>query len=477
MTSLHELTAVEQCSALADRTIGAVELAEHYLERIDRLGGPLGAFVLTTPELALREAAAADRLLAEGPRPDRPLLGLPIAFKDLQPIAGVPVTNGSTAIPAHTAEIDAAAVGLIRAAGAVTLGTTHAPEFGIPCYTDTAVVGRAAVTPYDPHRSASGSSGGAASAVAAGLMPVGHGSDGAGSVRTPAAVCGLVGIKPGRGVVSAAPSHSFFAFSTDGPLARTIADAALLLDVMAVEHATGLHEVPQRAGRSFLAATVRPPRRPLRVAVWTDSGLDEPHPETVLAVGRAAALLEELGHEIVELGNPAPWDASSADSLFDYIAGVVSSMLVGLPQSAAAALQEDTRWMRERGDRLSAADFVRSTTTLAALSSRLIAGLAPFDLALTPVSSGPAVPLGHFHASGSEPAALRMLRWSAYTPLQNTSGLPAVSLPSHVTPDGLPIGVQLTGARHGDEQLLLGLAARLEEAIGWSERHPPQWWD
>lgn len=133
--------------------------------------------------------------------------------------------------------------------------------------------------------------------------------------------------------------------------------------------------------------------------------------------------------------------------------------------------------MRERGDRLTAAEFVRSTATLAAVSSRLIAGLAPFDLALTPVSSGPAVPLGHFHASDSEPAALRMLQWSAYTPLQNTTGLPAVALPSHITPDGLPIGVQLTGARLGDERVLIGLAARLEEAIGWPERHPPQWWE
>ncbi|MER5627025.1 amidase [Streptosporangium sp. NPDC002544] len=475
MTALHELTAVEQCAALADRTISAVELAEHYLDRIDRLAGPLGAFVVTTPELALREAAEADRLLADGPRPDRPLLGLPIAFKDLQPIAGVPVTNGSMAIPTQTADIDAAAVGLIRAAGSVTLGTTHAPEFGIPCYTETAVVGRAAVTPYDLGRSASGSSGGAASAVAAGLVPVGHGSDGAGSIRTPAAVCGLVGIKPGRGVVSAAPAHSFFAFSTDGPLARTVADAALLLDVMAVEHTTGLHEVPQRAGRSFLAATAQPPRRSLRVAVWTDSGLDEPHPETVLAVERTAALLDELGHELIEVANPAPWDPSGVDALFDYIAGVVSSMLTGLPPSATSALQEDTRWMLERGDRLSAADFVRSITALAALSSSLIAGLRPFDLALTPVSNGPAVPLGYFHTGGSEPAVLRMLRWSAYTPLQNTSGLSAVSLPIHVTPDGLPVGVQLTGARHGDERLLLGLAARLEEAIGWPERHPPQW--
>ncbi len=476
MTALHELTAIEQCSALVARTIGAVELAEHYLDRIDRLAGPLGAFVVTTSELALREAAAADRLLSDGSRPDRTLLGLPIAFKDLQPIAGVPVTNGSTAIPRHTAEIDAAAVGAIRVAGAVTLGTTHAPEFGIPCYTDTAVVGRAAVTPYDVERSASGSSGGTAGAVAAGLVPVGHGSDGAGSIRTPAAVCGLVGIKPGRGVVSAAPVHSFFAFTTDGPIARTVADAALLLDVMAVEHATGLHEVPQHAGRSFLAATRQAPHRRLRVAVWSDSGFGDPHSETVLAVGRAAALIEELGHEIVEVTNPAPWDAAGADALFDYIAGVVASMLAELPPAAAAALQEDTRWMRERGDRLTATDFVRSTATLAAISSRLIAGLAPFDLALTPVSSGPAVPLGHFHGSNSEPAALRMLQWSAYTPLQNTTGLPAVALPSHVTPDGLPIGVQLTGARLGDEPLLLGLAARLEEAIGWPQRHPPQWW-
>lgn len=473
MTSLHELTAVGQRKALSDRTISAVELTEHYLDRIDRLAVPLGAFVVTTADLALREAKEADRQLAQGPRPDLPLLGLPIAFKDLQAIAGVPVTNGSTALPASTADFDAAAVGRIRTAGAVTLGTTHAPELGIPCYTDSAVVGRAAVTPYDTDRSASGSSGGAASAVAAGLLPVGHGSDGAGSIRTPAAVCGLVGIKPSRGVVSSAPTSSFFAFSTDGPLARTVADAALLLDAMAVERPRGLYELPPRGESSFLKATAQPPRRRLRIAVWTHSGFGEPDPETARAVDATSELLEGLGHELVRVANPAPWDSTGIDAFFDYIGGIVSSLLSGLP--ALPGLQDDTRRMRERGDRLTAADFVRSTTFLAELSNRLIAGLAGFDLALTPVSSGPAVPLGYFRDGGAEPAALRMLRWSAYTPLQNTSGLPAISLPAHVTPSGLPIGVQLTGARVGDEPILLGLATQLEEAIGWPARHPPQW--
>lgn len=475
-TVLHDLTAVEQCEALRERSVSAVELTAHYLDRIDRLGERLGAFVVTTPELALSEAAEADRQFAQGLHP-RLLQGLPIGFKDLQPIAGVPVTNGSAVLPAVTATDDAAAVGLIRAAGAVMLGTTHAPELGIPCYTDTAVVGRPAVTPYDLGRSASGSSGGAAAAVAAGLMPVGHGSDGAGSIRTPAAVCGLVGVKPSRGVVSTTPSSSFFGFSTDGPLARNVADAALLLDAMAVRQPRGLYETAVRGDYSFRTESARPGGGRLKVAVWTESGFGAVDPENVAAVGRVARLLEDLGHEVVELPNPAPWDQSLGEAFFDYIGGVVSGILAGLPAEHAASLEQDTRWMKARGDRLAAADFVRSTTALAAFADRFLAGLATYDLAVTPVAAGAAVPIGSFHRSGDADAPQRMLEWSAYTPVQNLSGLPAISIPSHVTADGLPLGVQLTGGAIGVDALLLRVAAQLEEAIGWADRHPSIWSD
>lgn len=473
-TVLHELTAVEQCEALRDRSVSAVELTTHYLDRIDRLGERLGAFVVTTPELALREAAEADRQFARGLPAHLALQGLPMGFKDLQPIAGVPVTNGSAVLPAVTADEDAEAVGLIRAAGAVMLGTTHAPELGIPCYTDTTVVGRPAVTPYDLGRSASGSSGGAAAAVAAGLLPVGHGSDGAGSIRTPAAVCGLVGVKPSRGVVSTAPASSFFGFSTDGPLARTVEDAALLLDAMAVKGARSVHRHGERPS-SFLAASRRRPKRGLRIAVWTESGLGAVDQETAAAVDQVARLLEEHGHDIDVIPNPAPWEPPLVQAFFDYIGGVVSGLLVDLPEAQAHALEEDTRWMKKRGDLLGAGDFVRSTTALATFADRFVAGLEPYDLAVSPVSAGVAVPLGSFHRGASEEAPYRMLEWSAYTPLQNMSGLPAISIPSTLTPVGLPLGVQLTGTAIGSDPLLLSVAAQLQEQIAWVDVHPPTW--
>jgi amidase len=403
------------------------------------------------------------------------LLGLPIAFKDLQPVAGVPVTYGSAVLPPTIAEEDARAVGLIRAAGAVTLGTTQAPELGIPCYTDTAVVGRPAVTPYDTSRYASGSSGGAAAAVAAGLIPVGHGTDGAGSVRTPSAVCGLVGVKPSRGVVSTAPQETFLGFVTAGPLARTVADAALLLDAMADRTPTGIYGVSAAPTESFLDAAGHPPTRPLRLAFWTDSGLAEPDPEAVLAVGRVTALLAELGHSVLEITNPAPWDDTAAEALVDCVAGTTSAALAELPKSVASHLQDLTQWMLERGDRLSANDLLRSLTVLAELSAGLVAGIAGFDAVITPTATGPAVPVGHYHLEGVERVARRMLDWSAYTPLLNTSGLPAVSLPVHVTPEGLPVGVQIAASRHGDDQLLLSLGAQIESAVGWAGRHPAQW--
>jgi amidase len=274
MTAPHDLTALEQRDALRGGDISSKELTEHYLARIDRYDEQLGAFVEVTADLARIEAAKADDALHAGDH--SPLLGMPIAFKDLHFVAGVPITMGSTAIDPMVMPVDAWTVGLLRQAGSVTLGTTHAPEFGAPCYTHSDVVGRPAVTPYDTTRYAAGSSGGAAAAVAAGLLPAAHGSDGAGSIRLPAAACGLVGLKPTRGRVSTAPLPSFQSWTTEGPLTRTVADAGLLLDVMANPPASELHRRGRERDESFLDAALSPPPRHRKIAVWTDNGLVEP---------------------------------------------------------------------------------------------------------------------------------------------------------------------------------------------------------
>ena len=473
MSDLHELTASEQLRGLREGEHCSRDLTEHYLDRIDRLGADLGAFVTVTPELARAEAARADERLARGD--EAPLLGLPLGIKDLFATAGVRTTFGSAALAEHVPTEDTWTVGLLRKAGAVLVGKTNAPEFGPTCYTANDVTARPAVTPYDLTRYASGSSGGAAAAVAAGLLPVAHASDGAGSTRTPAATCHLVGVKPSRGLVSGAPASSFVSAGTEGPIARTVADAALMLDVMAQPWAGELHG--WRPSTSFGEAITRPPRDGLRVAVWTDTGLDGvvPHPEAVDAVTRTATLLRELGHDVQEVSLPAACDEHVVHALRTWFAssvGVIVETLV--PAARRHLLRPYTRHLVHEARQLSGADVVMTQAVLARYASSYLAALQQFDVTLTPTASGPPVRVGHYYANGVEGEADLMLAWSCYTPWVNLTGQPAVSLPSRLDADGLPYGVQLVGRQRHDAELL-ALAAQLEGAGLWTQVHPPCW--
>lgn len=470
MSALHDLTAREQRDALRAGEVDPVELVEHYLARIDKHDHELGAFVHVTRELALDEARAARQRLREGER--APVLGVPIAFKDLQPVAGVPITLGSRAFSA-VPPVDGPVVGLLRRAGATTLGTTHAPELGPTCFTRSEVVGRPAVTPYDTSRYASGSSGGAAAAVAAGLVPWAHGSDGAGSIRTPAAVCGLVGLKPSRGRLASGPGASFVSWSSEGVLTRTVEDAALALGLVAHPWDGDLYRLP----REGLDGALEQEPRPLRVLCFTDSGLDAPHPEVVRAVEDAAVLLGRLGHDVRHAANPVPWDEGlTAQLTVVYTAAVAAGGRRLGAGGKEHLLAPYTRWCMETSAAHDAVGFMDAQTGVASAAARSLAAVAGYDVVLSPVTAAPAVPVGWFEEDGvGEACADRMLRWSAYTPFANFTGQPAISLPLHVTPEGLPVGVQLTGARVGDDALLLQLAAQVERATPFSHRHPPQW--
>lgn len=473
MSDLHELSATEQLRALRTGEICSRDLTEHYLERIGRFDSELGAFVTVTRELACAEAARADERLARGER--SPLLGLPLGIKDLYATAGVRTTFGSAALADQVPTEDGWTVGRLRQAGAVVVGKTNAPEFGPTCYTENDVTARPAVTPYDLTRYASGSSGGAAAAVAAGLLPVAHAGDSAGSTRTPAATCHLVGVKPSRGLISAAPTTSFLSAGTEGPIARTVQDAALLLDVMAHPWAGDLYG--WRSPSSFVDAVQRPPTRPLKVAVWTDTGLDglDPHPQAALAADRTAALLRELGHDVRPIAVPAQCDESVREAFRAWFASTIATTVPMLvPAERRNVLRPYTRHLIDTGEALSAGDVVIAQSVLARYASTFLATLDDFDIAVTPTSSGPPVPVGHFSTRGVEGEADLMLAWSCYTPWVNLTGQPAVSLPSHLDSDGLPYGVQLVG-RHRHDAELLALAAQLEGADLWNDVHPPCW--
>jgi amidase len=472
--ALHDHTALELAALIRKRDLSPVELVEHYLDRVERLGDRLGAFITTTPVLAQERArGAADRLAGGGDASLPTLFGVPTAIKDLTPTAGVRTTMGSSVFAALVPETGNHVAGQIEAAGLVSLGKTNTPVFGAACYTANDLAPDAR-TPWDETRSASGSSGGAAAAVAAGLVPVAHGSDGTGSIRTPASVCGLVGFKPSRGVVSMAPA--FITMGTDGPLARTVADAAALLDVMAAPNPADLYDVARPADGYLVAASSPAPAR-LVVGRCVDPGTDTVvHADCLRAVDGAATVLSELGHEVIDIDNP--WREGSGpltEALVDVIAVSVAAGLRDLvPADAVPLLQPLTRWLIERGERLSAVDHGRAMQLVAAATSRALAALAGIDVVLTPTVAGPPPMLGQLRDPDPAREYVLMGEWSPFTPPANLTGQPAVNLPLHWNDAGLPIGVQLIGRRGRDGELL-ALAASIEEVHPWAARTPEAW--
>lgn len=470
MTQLHDLTALEQAAAVRSGEVSPTELVTHCLRRIEALDDGLGAFLTVTPERALAAAADAERRLrAGGELP--PLLGVPTAIKDLTSTAGVRTTFGSRVLADHVPTVDDAVVTRLAAAGTISVGKTNTPEFGFPGYTDNDLVGPARC-PWDPALLAGGSSGGAAVAVAAGLVPFAQGSDGGGSIRIPASVNGLVGLKPARGRVSNAPLGSeVTGLVTHGPLARTVRDAAAMLDAIAgPELGDPTWAAPLPAGESFLAAADRPPGR-LRVAVFTESPMADAalEPEIATALDDAARLLAELGHDVEEA--PAGLLGPEVLPAFERV-WALSGATLQVPDGRVGELRPLTRELRARGLALSARDALEALATLRSFARRFLRATAGYDVLLAPVTTMTARPVGWFDADGDGAADFaRNVRYAAFPALSNVTGQPAVSLPLHWTDGGLPVGTMLAG-RPADEATLISVSAQLEEARPWAGRHP-----
>ena len=460
---LHDLTALEQAAAIRRREVSSTELAGHYLGRTHALNDVVGAFTTITDELALAQAAAADLAVAEAADPrDLPVLhGVVVPVKDLNQVRGVRTRFGSAVVDIIS-EIDDDIVRHLRDGGTVMTGKTSTPEFGLPAYTESAVSAWSR-TPWDLSRSAGGSSGGAAAAVSAGLAPVAQGSDGGGSIRIPASVCGLVGIKPSRGLVSNGPApEAVGRLGVQGSLARTVADAAALLDVMVGPTALGTHlgavgidPAPLLVGR-------------YRQPVIADTEVDA---ECITAYEEASALLEALGHRIVDIDVPMPLSA------VPHFEDVWSALASGLPVAAEheESLQPLTRWLRERGRALTTEEVRAAVALMERYSDAALASTAHLDVILTPTLATLPAPVGGLR-DDDDPAAdfAAQKRFTPFTSPYNMTGQPAVSLPLHWTNDGLPVGVQLVG-RLLHETTLLSLAAQLERARPWAHRHPEVW--
>ena len=472
MADTHDLSALAQAAAVRSGELSPVELVTHYLARIDRLNTGLGAFITVTPEAALAQAqAAADLLAAPGGRDDLPpLFGVPTAIKDLTNTAGIRTTYGSLAFAANVPGADANSVTLLRRAGTISLGKTNTPEFGASCYTDNDVAGPAR-SPFDSRCNAGGSSGGSAAAVAAGLVPFAHGSDGGGSLRIPASVCGLVGIKPSRGRISNGAADGP-GLSIQGPLARTVSDAAAMLDALAVPMPGDPYWTPPLPpGETFLGYADREPAR-LRVGRYaTPANSTTPDPACVAAWDDAAALLASLGHDVEQI--ELPFTAEIVDS-FNTIWSV-KSLDHHLDAAAEAKLRPVTRAWRDYGRTMTGAAYSAAVNTMLLLARKSVEATAAYDIVLTPTLGLPPRPVEFFAEDGDIMGNLR--RQGSFTPftgVYNMTGQPAISLPLHWTADGVPIGVSLVG-RPAGEGPLISLCAQLEAARPWADRKPGCW--
>jgi amidase len=474
---LHDLSALECAAAIRDGSTSSVTLVESCIERIEKHTEMVGAFVSVLADTALADAARCDAAVAAARQAGElselpPLFGVPIAVKELTAVSGAPMTGGSAAMDPYVSELDENVVTAMRIGGMVVLGTTAASEFGLAAYTDPD--GRPPVcTPWDRTRSAGGSSGGSGAAVAMGLVPFAHGTDGGGSVRTPASVCGLVGLKPTRGRVSNGPLYSDGAgLAVHGILTRTVADAGAWLDAVAGPASDDTTWLPAPFQR-FIDAAREPPGGRLRLGRCTVPLLADVdvHPDVRAAVDDVCDLLGALGHDLVEVAPPFTPDAA-ADFETVWAAGAAA---IPIPADREDRLRPLTRWLRERGRRLSAVDYVEALGRLQAAGRRAVALAGHYDAIVVPTLAAPPVRL-HELRNDADPAAdfAAQERFNPFSAAYNLTGQPAITVPVAWDRTGLPIGVQLVG-RPGEETMLLGVAAALEEARPWTTRRPPAW--
>ena len=450
--------AAEQARLLADGAITAPTLLETYLDRIRRLNPVLRAYRVVLEESARAEAATAQRRLDAGER--LPLLGVLVAIKDDVDVAGEVTTMGTSAHgPAK--EHDAEVVRRLREAGAVIVGKTHVPELCIWPFTESLTFG-ATRNPWDVGRTPGGSSGGSGVAVAAGLAGLALGSDGAGSIRIPSTWCGVYGIKPQRDRVPLAPhDDAWNGLSVNGPISRTVVDAALFLDVTT--------SMPAPEG-GFVAAAARQPGR-LRIALST-----KVPPPLVTVVGKAqrravhdaGVLLRELGHDVVARDPDYPVTATLTNLLPRYLRGVRDDMAaMPLPQR----LEARTRGMARLGGLFSDRRIAAVRAAEERIRARVLSIFDDVDVVITPgTATGPSR-IGAYQRRG---AVATLLLVGARVPFQemfNVTGQPAAVVPWGFDRDGLPVSVQLVG-RPSDESTLLSLSAQIESARPWAKRRP-----
>jgi amidase len=441
------------------------QLVQLYLERIERLNPQLNAFLKVYSDRALLEAEQAEARLKAGE--ERPLLGVPIAIKDETEIAGEVMTRGTDAFT-EPSKADSEMVRRLREAGAIIIGLTLLPELAICGFTESATYG-VTRNPWDLQRSPAGSSGGSAAAVAAGLVPIASAGDGGGSIRLPAASCGLFGLKPQRGRVSMAPAaDGWHGLSVMGCLSRNVLDTALWLDV--VSGGSTEPGAPPPPERPFVESAKTPPGQ-LRVATSTlaPRAVAPPIVSDVVkqAVAEASELLAGLGHQVSQ--RDPDWGMIGNNLTPRFLRGV-SDTVAEVPHPER--LERRTRGFGRLGGLLPDSLYERAMQGREADLRRVNAIFDDFDVLVMPVMGGTAIPIRHWQGRGALYTVLGMSRFYPFCIPWNHLGNPAMSVPMGFAADGMPTAVQIIG-RPDSESLLLSLAAQIEAARPWADKHPP----
>lgn len=459
------MTATELVKLRASGHISATELVSHYLETIEARNLVLNAVVTVTKDSAMERAQAMDQGLIE----PGILWGLPFVDKDLTNRAGVPTKAGSLvfADAKPAASNDPIPEALDRAGG-ISLGKSAVCEFGLTSYTESQLLPPTA-NPHNLEVGAGGSSGGAASAVAGGLVPFAPGSDGGGSVRIPAWTCGLVGIKPSRGLIPGGTGFdSLGGLVVPGPVARNVEDAALLLDAMVGSGETYRATRPPRSEDSFVDhARVHP--RSLAISVtttspwddWVDISLDPIAVEALRVVADAAS---EAGHRVADSSwVPQPGYAEAFFTLWK-----ASAVSLDIAPESRPLLEPITAYLIEQGEKLQARDLARALTKLSLFEEHTLRAFADSDVVLTPGLAVEAPRIGFYNYDDPMENFRQQVQVTPFSSFVNVCGLPALALPVTSTSQGVPVGVQLIG-KPGSEATLISLAAQLEAVIGWDQ--------
>jgi amidase len=460
------LTATELHRKLRARELSVTEVVQAHLAQIERVNPKVNAIVTLTAERALAEARAKDEALARG-EPAGPLFGLPIAHKDLVPTRGIRTTYGSPIYADHVPDVDALVVERTRAAGAVTIGKSNTPEFGAGSQTFNPVFGRT-LNPYDPTKTCGGSSGGAAVALACGMVPIADGSDLGGSLRNPASFCNVVGFRPSHGRVPSWPSDTaWFGLSVQGPMARTVEDVALLLSVLAgpdrrapLATAEPGHSFRQPLGRDF---------RGVRIAWSRDLGGLPIDARITAVLDAQRATFASLGC-VVEDGQP---DFTEAREVFQVFRAFLFSLKYGeLLKTHRSQLKDTVVWNIEQGLALAGRDIVAAEARRTALYHRVRLFMDRHEFLVLPVTQVPPFDVGQPYVTEINGVTLpTYIDWMRACSDITVTGLPAISVPAGFTEDGLPVGIQIVG-RHNDDRGVLQLAHAFQEATGFGKRRP-----